>query len=270
MKITEYSATKRFTEDQVLLVDGNGGTKNIRIGDAVQAMFDFMSPINHRTIFRGKNLGSVITTEQKAAIQAGTFEDLWLGDYWKVGTIRWRIVDFDYWLGTGDTSMTKHHLVIMPDDSLGSFAMNDNGTTTGGYAGSNMYTTHLPSVLNDTISSVFGDVLISHPELLTNAVSNEVASGHAWFDAEVVLPNQFMMFGSRPINANGGGREQYANSNTQLAALRAFPDLITLRYSHWLRDVTSATTFAMVNANGGAGSDSASNRHGIRPVFAIG
>ena len=270
MKITEYSAIKSFTEDQVLLVDGNGGTKNIRIGDAVQAMLDFMSPINHRTIFRGKNLGSVITTEQIAAIQAGTFDNLWLGDYWEINGNKWRIVDIDYWLGTGDTSMTNHHLVIMPDNSLASVAMNDEGGTTGGYVGSSMYTTHLLELLTSIISPIFGDALISHREMLTNAVSDEAASGHAWYDVQVMLPNQFMIFGSRPIDANGGGREQYANSNTQLAAFRAFPDLISLRYAYWLRDVTSSTTFAIVNASSGAASDTSSNSHCVRPVFTIG
>lgn len=272
MKITEYSAIKSFTEDQVLLVDGNGGTKNIRIGDAVQAMLDFMSPINHRTIFRGKNLGSAITTEQKAAIQSGTFENLWLGDYWEINGNKWRIVDFDYWLGTGDTSMTNHHLVIMPDNDLGSAAMNDSNTTTGGYVGSKMYTTHLPGVVNSKIAPIFGDMLLSRRELLTNAVTGDVPSGHAWYDVTATLANQFMIFGTRPLT-NGGkyaDYDSYTIDNMQLAAFRAFPDLTTLRYSYGLRDVVSSACFAIVGATGGVSGPGASTTAGIRPVFAIG
>lgn len=272
MKITDYSAIKTFTEDQVLLVDGNGGTKNIRIGDAIQALFNFMSPLNHRTIFRGKNLGSEITTEQKAAIQAGTFDDLWLGDYWTIDGNKWRIVDIDYWLGTGDTPMSNHHLVIMPDNNLGSAAMNDSNTTTGGYVGSKMYVTHLPEVINSVITPIFGDMLLSHRELLTNAVTGDTPSGHAWYDVTAVLPNQFMIFGSRPIT-NGGNYEDYDSytiSNMQLAAFRAFPDLTSLRYSYGLRDVVSSACFVVVGAAGGVSGPGASTTSCIRPVFAIG
>ena len=37
----------------------------------------------HNSYYRGKNLGSNITEAQSAAIRAGTFEDLYLGDYWQ-------------------------------------------------------------------------------------------------------------------------------------------------------------------------------------------
>ena len=80
MKITDYPAITKFTEDNVMLVDGNEGTKTITIADAIMAALHLMSPVNHRLVFRGKNLGSAVTTEQLAAIQAGTFEGLWLGD----------------------------------------------------------------------------------------------------------------------------------------------------------------------------------------------
>ncbi len=87
MKITDYPAITSFTEDQIMLVDGNGGTKTIKVADAILAALHMTSPTNHRLVFRGKNLGSAVTTEQLAAIQAGTFEDLWLGDYWVINGV---------------------------------------------------------------------------------------------------------------------------------------------------------------------------------------
>ena len=36
----------------------------------------------HNSFFRGKNLGSALTAAQSAAIRAGTFDDMFVGDYW--------------------------------------------------------------------------------------------------------------------------------------------------------------------------------------------
>lgn len=105
-------------------------TDTINVGDAIpidgdmrgtrQFIFDNESvfvllpdlPEVHKRYFRGKNLGDVITIEQREAISSGTFKELWLGDYWEWDGIKWRIWDFDYWR---TTSARPHHLVIMPD-----------------------------------------------------------------------------------------------------------------------------------------------------------
>lgn len=265
MKITEYSAIKAFTEDQVLLVDGNGGTKNIRIGDAVQAMLDFMSPMNHRTIFRGKNLGSVITIEQKAAIQAGTFEDLWLGDYWEIDGIKWRIVDFDYWWWTGDPKVEDHHLVIMPDTTLYNAPMNNSNIVTGGYVGSKMYTTNLASA-KDTVNAIFGDMVMSHKETLSNAVTDKSVTGVAAYDSTVELPNEPMIYGSY-LSSTGCA----TNSKMQLALFNQVPRFMTANANYWLRDVADNYGFSRVSWDGLSGIDGSSGTWcGVRPVFAIG
>ena len=65
----------------------------------------------HNSVFRGKYLGTSVTAEQHAQIAAGTFKDLYIGDYWTINGVNWRIAHFDYWLRTGDTECTKHHIV---------------------------------------------------------------------------------------------------------------------------------------------------------------
>src|SRR5699024_9521029 len=66
----------------------------------------------HNSVYRGKNLGASVTAEQYAAIAAGTFDDLYIGDYWTIGGVTYRIAAFDYYLHTGDTPCTDHHAVI--------------------------------------------------------------------------------------------------------------------------------------------------------------
>lgn len=80
--------------------------------------------------YRGKNLGTSVTAEQYAAIEAGTFEDLYIGDYWVINDVNWRIAAFDYYLTTGDTACTTHHVTIVPDTNLDTQQMNSSSTLT--------------------------------------------------------------------------------------------------------------------------------------------
>ena len=85
----------------------------------------------HNAVYRGKYLGSAVTSEQWAAIKAGTFEDLYIGDYWTIGGVNYRIAAFDYYYQTGDTSCTTHHVTIVPDANMYTHVMNDSSVTTG-------------------------------------------------------------------------------------------------------------------------------------------
>lgn len=55
----------------------------------------------HRNIFREKSLGESITAEQLAAIRDGSFKDLYIGDYWEINGVKYRIADVNYWKNVG-------------------------------------------------------------------------------------------------------------------------------------------------------------------------
>lgn len=55
-----------------------------RVLDLEDATAGLGSVEMHRNIFRGKELGTSVTSSQLAAIQNGTFDDLYVGDYWKM------------------------------------------------------------------------------------------------------------------------------------------------------------------------------------------
>lgn len=55
----------------------------------------------HNALYRGKNLGNVFTEAQSAAIRAGTFIDLYPGDYWPITTT------YTYYVATGDKTAVK-------------------------------------------------------------------------------------------------------------------------------------------------------------------
>ena len=278
MKMSEYPTTTSFDDSSILIADGTAGTRKIYAKDAILAMLDANSVHNHRLVFRGKNLGTSLTIDQKTAIQNGSFSDLWLGDYWVIGGVTWRIVDFNYWMGSGDTELTTPHIVVMPDSNLDTGAINTSATTTGGYTGSAMYTTNMANA-KTLVTSAFGDAVLTHREYLINAVTSGYASGGAWTDSGVDLPNELMIYGSHIYAAAGDGTtnvKRYTNSATQLALFRVAPRFInkpdgaSARISYWLRDIVNASSFVRVSSYGAPQDTSASQSYGIRPVFAIG
>lgn len=273
VNLSELTQINALTADDKLLIGTAEGNKAIGADDALFAMLDaFIPKEQRRMIYRGKNLGAVVTEEQKANIKNGTFKGFFLGDYWTIGSYTWRIVDFDYWYNCGDTAFTTPHLVIMPDKPLYNAQMNETNITTGGYTGSLMYTENLDQA-KTLAASAFGDLILTHREYLTNAVTDGHASAGAWFDSTLDLPNEIMMYGCHVYAAMNNGTvipTNYTIGKTQLALFTVVPKLISNRATFWLRDVVSSAYFAAVLSVGYPGYGNASHSLGVRPVFAIG
>ena len=273
VNLSELTQINALTADDKLLIGTAEGNKAIGADDALFAMLDaFIPKEQRRMIYRGKNLGAVVTEEQKANIKNGTFKGFFLGDYWTIGSYTWRIVDFDYWYNCGDTAFTTPHLVIMPDKPLYNAQMNETNITTGGYTGSLMYTENLDQA-KTLAASAFGDLILTHREYLTNAVTDGHASAGAWFDSTLDLPNEIMMYGCHVYAAMNNGTvipTNYTIGKTQLALFTVVPKLISNRATFWLRDVVSSAGFALVSYDGNPNCFPASYSYGVRPVFAIG
>ena len=226
----------------------------------------------HNAIYRGKNLGTSVTAAQWAAIANGTFADLYIGDYWVIGGVNWRIAAFDYYYKTGDTSCTTHHVVIVPDTNLYTHVMNDTNITTGGYIGSKMYTEGLAQAKTQ-INSAFGSShILSHRQLLVNAVTNGKPSGGSWYDSTVELMTEQNVYGGKIFGAGNDGSTipyLYTIDKSQFPLFAHDPSMISNRQWFWLRDVVSAAYFAYVISSGSAYCDYASADSGVRPAFSI-
>ena len=226
---------------------------------------------SHNAIYRGKYFGTSVTDEQYTAIANGTFEDLYIGDYWAINGITYRIAAFDYYLNTSDTNCTKHHIVIVPDTALYNAVMNDTNTTVGGYVGSKMHTEGLEQA-KTTIKSAFDGHVLSHRLYLVNAVTDGHPSAGAWCDSEVDLMNEQMVYGGAIFMPITNGSAVYANYRVEKSQLPLFahdPSRICNRATWWLRDVVSAPCFTLVYGGGFAGYGNASSSLGVRPAFCI-
>ena len=220
----------------------------------------------HNSIFRGKNLGSSVTNEQWDAIQDGSFDDLFIGDYWVINGVNWRIAHSDYWLGVGDYETTAHHVVIVPDTALDTGAMNDTDTTADGYYGSKMRSTNIATARTAIFSAFNESHVLRHRELLSNAMSNGQASNYTWDSCTVELLSEIMVCGSEIWGRNG---YEAASQRAQLALFQHDIAKISTRSTWLLRTIQSTTAFAAVTYNGYIGFGAASASADIRPCFAI-
>lgn len=270
-KIVDYPATDRVAKDDIFLLDGPQGTRKAPASWVAVELAGLISPINHCNVFRGKNLGGGVSSAQKAAIKDGSFDNLYIGDYWASNGVTWRIADMDYFLRCGDTEFTRHHLVIVPDTQLYTGKMNETNTTEGGYVGSLMYREGLDQA-KTTIATAFGDLVTPHRDYFCNAVSNGRPSGGAWFDSTVELMSERMVYGNAvfaPASDGSTVPTNYTTCKSQLALFRMAPRYITNRQWYWLRDVVSATRFAVVGNYGFAVCHGAGGVSGVRPYFVI-
>lgn len=247
------------------------------IDAAIKGIDDKVTEINyanagaHNSIYRGKFLGSSVTAAQYTAISSGTFEDLYIGDYWTIGGVNYRIACFDYYYNTGDIPLTTHHAVIVPDLALYDAQMNATNITTGAYIGSEMYTTNLASA-KTTINNAFSGHVLTHRNYLHNATTSGYASGGSWYDSDIELMTEANIYGTKHYGNAIQGTSLANNVYVDKSIYPLFifrPDLITNLDTFWLRDVASDSRFAYASASGFSNSLSPSNSTGVRPSFCI-
>ena len=104
-------------------------------------------------------------------------------------------------------------------------------------------------------------------------MTNGKPSGGAWFDSDVELMNENMVYGSHifaPASDGSTIPTNYTVEKSQLPLFQLAPHLISNRQWFWLRDVVSSAYFADVRGNGDANYFGASNEYGVRPAFPIG
>lgn len=223
---------------------------------------------SHNSIYRGKNLGTAITDEQFANIANGTFKDLFVGDYWTINDVKYMIADFDYMYNIGDTALTKHHIVVVPERNMYNHVMNDTNTTKGGYVASKMY----KEGLNDALTSfkdAFGEShVLTYKNLLTTDTTNGIPSNFSWNSRQIDLMSESMVYGQGVWRKSG---YDVGCQKSQLSLFKHRHDMIlSARDWYWLRDVYTENNYVRVNAMGFAIYDGASYSGGVRPFALIG
>ena len=231
----------------------------------------------HNSIFRGKDVTAYHTDGTLyTRISSGEFDDLFVGDYIIVNNITWRIAGFDIYLDRGEQLLKTHHAVIVPDSNLTNGAMNWDGSAEGGYVASLVYQNDLPTILTDYITPVFGDHIIEYSALLTNGINptgynrtgaNTGCSNSCdWYNRKLDLMDECEVYGC-PIHSSSS--EDCGLAYPQLPLFALAPQYIPNGEAYWLKDVSTATSYACVSGGGIAYALWTAAFNGVRPRFLI-
>ena len=240
----------------------------------------------HNSIFVDEDITSLYESgELYTRISNGTFDGLFVGMHFTAQydgkPVVFRIAGFDIYLNNGDTALTRHHAVIVPDSALCNAQMNASNTTEGAYYGSKMRNETIlgSGGVDEKLTATFGSHLLSFRELLSNTMDpNSVSGGYpgykgassnwAWYDSKSDLMSEVEVYGSAIC---GSSFFDVGTAKAQLPLFALAPHLINPgRFSWWLRAVVSSTYFALVYNHGLAYNTSASYTFGVRPRFLIG
>lgn len=264
-------------QSRILLANSEGDNKALELEDAI---FSLLDPIIGREIrsglWRGKNLGNSVNEEIYDGIASGSFKGIFLGDYWEIDDKIWRIVDFDYWYGSGASEYFcyNHHVLIMPDSVLYMSKMNNTETTDGAYLNSYMYKTGLNEA-KKLINNTFGEIhVMKHGEILQNATTKGYASGGIFVKSTVEIPDELMIFGTYMYSNYGDGtsisNRYFTGRARQVKAFAVNPELITQNnITYWLRNVASEKAFCAMSGNGQSRYLNPTTAYGVRPYFAL-
>jgi len=186
---------------RVFRLDGAGNWNEITFEDGGGESWITDSSEMHRNIFRGKYLGTAVTAAQKAAIADGSFNDLFLGDYWTINGVNWRIADMDYYYEkfyaaeAGELQTTdKHHLVIVSDTALYETFYKDGNTDTTGYAGSALHSAEAAEAI---VNSAFPGMMLTYNDLLMTTSQPRFVS--AIRECTVEAMSSAMVFGNYTV-----------------------------------------------------------------------
>lgn len=234
---------------------------------------------NRNTLYRGKDLTSIYSIDTiYNRVSNGTFIDLFVGDYFKVGKYKLSIAGFDTYLNIGDASnLYNHHLILIIEEGLTTQYMNSTDITTGGYYSSYMNKTYYPSIYSE-LNPLLKNHIKTHREMLSNHINTNIISGgnsgwkgssdsHEWYDTNLSLLSEIEVFGTTIWSSSG---YDIGSAKQQLPYFSLNPNNINIRKSYWLSGVGSSNSFCCCLGYGGSGNMKASNKNLVRPKLIFG
>ena len=240
---------------------------------------------SHNGIFRGKCLngdksklyptlpigntnylpGGGYTIEQVMTnIAAGNFADIYPGDYFIDSENKvYRIAGLDTELNKGDTPLTSHHAVIVPDFYLTQTAWNTTNTVASGYNNSNVQA-YCDGAGQTAIESVFG---ASHVLTVRDLLSTGTSSWE-WYSHKVRLMSEVEVYGTRVWSSG----YDIGTANEQFPLFRLMPQLATgLGYGYWLSGIALNAYGCISSSRGFIAYDNVTKTDfGVRPRFLVG
>lgn len=206
--------------------------------------------------YRGKSLGA-FTEDYATKIENGVFDSMQVGDTFTQNGHTYKIGGFNYLCGAEQNPKLGNHLIMITDE-LGSHAM-DPSNTTGGFAGSDMWKSYFPTIINQ-LKEDFGKHLLTWNEFLTTGTDGNAANKGEYFAVQASMMNTVMYWGSSgKYSTSFNGKNYNIGIETkQLPIMKLHPDEQKNNGNWtWQRDIYSYRKYAGVNDDGGQDCNSA-------------
>lgn len=240
-KISDLAAVATAALSDFLALETASGTKKITFQNFMSVLTP-KTAAAHNAIFRGKDLTGVYTIAQiSAMITAGTFDDLYIGDYFDVTisttytaseVVRCVFAGFDTFMNNGDTALSSHHAAIVTKNCFAATAkMNSTNTTgvsqntdnpvgvsaeaanqKGAYYGSDMNQIVLP-VYAAALQTALSNHIVTRRALLSDKIGADLqsnagagftgaSSNWAWYDTKLSLLSEMQVYGGNVLSSS--------------------------------------------------------------------
>ena len=243
--------------------------------DARTSILTANTPELHNSIAGFRNKGTVLTDEQKTAITSGTFDDLYIGDFWIINGHTYFIAKF---------TSNNNIKIMMLSNILYNAPMNETDTNEGGYYNSWMYSEGLRQA-GEIIATDFGDLVKSFSEYVPNTnlsgyfvwgmTSTNQTIAAQTMPYKCMIPTYKMLYGRSFTRYPQDWYCYHSNTQLPIALFEARRYIMNGGGTYWLQECYNATdTFLLKDANGITGWDQYKNKastlRGVRVVFFIG
>ena len=290
-KISELTQTSAIANNDLFIVETNEGTRTVP--------YSMMKPssnlesvdcaASHNAVFRGKDLTNVYTIDEICErISNGTFEDLYIGDYFDITisttytsneSVRCVLAGFDSYMNTGyprDKAFNQHHAVVITENPLTKdFVVKCTTGKNDGFADTEMWKTIIP-IYQTAFNSVLNNHILTHVLSLTKLNDNSARTA-GYYDVGLCLLSQIQVFGCSIVSSD---YRDIGCETSQLPLFSYNPNMKICEKGYWLRNYSDDfNDFIAVGAiytnepiitysynSTGLGNSS----YPIRPVFCIG
>lgn len=245
-------------------------------------------------LYRGNNLGTFSTIAQfetfltEHSVADGLFTGLYLGDYMTLSfqvtnpdtntyyseSSNWMIAGFDIMTNIGDSAISSHHIALIPKTSLlydhsMNAAETEQTININGYAGSLMYTSWLPSIINGLRELLDTHILLQRCYITTSSDSTTYVSNNASFvSTYATLLTEPQVYGCTVYSSSG---LDVGEGYFKLPVFNFINPSEFGRKGFWLRSTAPyANSFCAYSVDGYPTYAVATTALGIRPMILIG
>ncbi len=230
----------------------------------------------HNSLYRGKNLGTSITAAQIAAIQNGSFDDIYPGDYWVFSIDGSTVYAYVAGCNTYKNLGTNHNAEVHygPNHIIlwchfGKYALNDTDDCSGGLPGMKVYTEIFPHLLSELEKVIPANAIYKQfGDWISDSINSSGVVLHQYIATIPMFLPSLINLGFNWSPSQGNANNIVVNIPWPMCAHMPVPEAKSVTY--WLNYAASNTHWRIRHIVGNATSAPVSEEHYLYPYILVG